>query len=122
MAAGSSQPPSAANGPASSRCQLGLMPIVSAVSNCLLSSAATTSGDGGPASLAQFPVSLPQPVVVEDLCVHRIVGLPSTYGRSWDGTSETAVIQDSETTAVTSPASATCAHRVRSRAAGAASR
>ncbi len=48
--------------------------------------------------------------------------LPSTYGRSWAGTSETAVIQDSEITAVTSPASATYAHRVHSRAAGAASR
>ena len=61
-AAGSSQPLSAANGPASSRCQPGLMPIVSALSNCPFSLAAITSGEGGPAVLAQFPVSRPRPL------------------------------------------------------------
>jgi hypothetical protein len=61
-AAGNSQPPSAPNGPARRRCQLGLMAIVSAVSNCPFSSAATKSGDGGPATLTQFPVSRPSPL------------------------------------------------------------
>ncbi len=49
------------------------MPHVSALSDLPLSAAATTTGDGGPAMLAQFPVSLAQAVVVEDLRVHRVV-------------------------------------------------
>ena len=61
-AAGSSHPPSAANGPDSSRCQPGLMPIVWALSNRPLCTAATIIGDGGPASVAQFPVSLRPPL------------------------------------------------------------
>src|SRR5580692_7024466 len=121
-AAGSSQPPSAANGPDSSRCQLGSIALVCAFSSCPLSAAATIIGDGGPASVAQFPVSRPSPLYSNTCAYTESLALPSTYGRSCDGTSETAVIHDSEITTVTSPASATWAHRVRSRAAGAASR
>jgi hypothetical protein len=39
-----------------------LMPMVSAVSSRPLSLAATSSGEGGPATLTQFPVSRPTPL------------------------------------------------------------
>ncbi len=73
-AAGSSQPPSAANGPDSSRCQPGLMRHRLGVQQLAALHRRDDNRRRRPGNGRPVPGQPPQAVVVEDLRVHRVVG------------------------------------------------